>query len=232
MNGVLGCLSMFSFRRVFKITASLFVISFLLLIITYFYVELIAASFIKPAAVVDNSDVIIVPGALVYTNGQVSPMLEDRLISAYELYKLGKSNKIIVTGDHGQETYDEVNNMRKFLEQKGVPRIAILMDHAGFDTYDSLYRAREVFKVKSAIIVSQSFHVIRAVYTARRIGINAKGVIAQDITEYNKTYYSIREIGSRFKAFCLAEIVRPKPKFLGEPIPFWKDGTLTDDGRS
>ncbi len=179
-----------------------------------------------------ESDAIIVLGAYVYPNGRVSDMLADRLNYGYDLYRLKKASKIIVSGDHGRTDYDEVNAMRSYLQAKGVPREDIFMDHAGFNTYDSLYRLRDVFLVKKAIIVSQEYHVLRALYIAEKLGIEATGVGADTYVYPGMKYYRAREVGARAKAFIMAGILKAKPKYLGDTIPIWESGELTDDGKS
>jgi len=169
----------------------------------------------------------IVLGAKVYPNGAVSPIVYDRLLKGAELYKKGIVQKILVTGDHGQKEYDEVNTIRKHLEQLGVARRDIFMDHAGFSTYDSIYRARAVFEVSSAVIVTQNFHLARAVYMARKRGIDAEGYIADRRRYLYRRHYAIREYFARIKDFLLLNLFNPRPKYLGQPIPITGDGTET-----
>jgi SanA protein len=159
-------------------------------------------------------------------------MLKNRLDFGLEMYKLEKSDRIIVSGDNGKVTFDEVNAMRLYLESKGVPTEDIFMDHAGFNTYDSLYRARDVFKVNKAILVSQEYHLKRASYIAQRLGLETYSVPADTLLYPIMRYYRFREVGARVKAFLQAGIFKPKPKFLGDEIPVWKSGELTHDGKS
>lgn len=130
-------------------------------------------------------DAILVLGARVYTNGTPSPLLQDRLDYGYRLYQQGKAERIIVSGDHGQKEYNEVQAMKAYLLAKGVPEEHIFMDHAGFNTYDSLCRTKEVFQVKSLIICTQEFHMPRAVYIGRRLGIETYGYPAPDKEIYH-----------------------------------------------
>lgn len=174
------------------------------------------------------ADAIVVLGALVYADGSVSPIVRDRLETAYALYKAGKAPKILITGDHGQTSYDEVNTMRKYLEKKGVPPEDIFMDHAGFNTYDSMYRARAVFEVHSALVVTQAFHLPRAVYLSTQMGIVSQGVTADRVVYSDARYNELREMGARVKAF-LEATVHPKPTFLGPVIPIAGDGRATRD---
>jgi len=197
-----------------------------------FYIDRTGVEYLRVPDDVPQVDAIIVLGAYVFPDGTVSEMLRDRLDVGYHLYHLNKSSRILVSGDHGRKEYDEVNGMRKYLQSKGVPRENIFMDHAGFDTYDSLYRARDVFQVKNAVIVSQEYHLKRALYIARKLGIEAYGVSSDKYKYPGMKYYRAREVGARFKAFLQAGIFKPEPKYLGEAIPIWKSGELTDDGKS
>jgi len=214
-------------EKVKKIFIKLFVYGFTLILIIALavlginlYIHDIAAERIVSKENTINADAIIVLGAYVFPDGRVSDMLADRLDVGYELYRKNKALKIIVSGDHGRINYDEVNNMRKYLLKKGVQREDIFMDHAGFCTYDSLYRARDVFKVKKAIIVTQSYHLKRAIYIAQQLGIESNGV-ASDIRIYpGMEYYKIREIAARVKAFLQASVLHPKPKYKSTEVRY------------
>lgn len=174
------------------------------------------------------AEAVMVLGALVYPDGGVSMMVEDRLETAYDLYRSGKAKKILITGDHGQIDYDEVNTMRRYLEEKGVPPEDLFMDHAGFDTYDSMYRARDVFQARDVIVVTQRFHLPRALWIAGRLGLNPQGVVADRHRYFSGDYYEMREALARVKAF--GEVtVRRKPVYLGPVIPIHGDGRLTHD---
>lgn len=175
------------------------------------------------------ADAILVLGAYVHPNGQVSRMLKDRLDYGYELYVLGKAKKIIVSGDHGSKSYNEVKAMCEYLEGLGVPSEDIFMDHAGFNTYDSIYRMKAIFEVDKAIVVSQAYHAVRAAYIAKRLGIDVQSV-ASDTYVYEKMLlYRIREIGARVKAFWMAGITKPNPTYLGEVIPITGSGLKIRD---
>ncbi|MFT3885762.1 MAG: ElyC/SanA/YdcF family protein [Flavobacteriales bacterium] len=110
--------------------------------------------------------------------GDVSACLEERLAHALALYKAGSVQRLLLSGDHGRRGYDEVNTMKQWLMDRSVPLHHIFLDHAGFDTYDTMVRARDVFQVKDAVVISQAFHLPRAVYLARSLGIDAVGAIA------------------------------------------------------
>jgi SanA protein len=161
---------------------------------------------------------IIVLGARVYENGDPSNQLEDRLIVASELYKNGFGRKVLVSGDHGRTTYDEVNAMRDYLLSRGVRSSDIFLDHAGFRTYDTMVRAKKVFLVNDAYVVTQRYHLPRSVFLARRAGIDAHGVIADRRRYRNRVRDNIREILARAWAVIDCVIGR-EPKFLGQVIP-------------
>ena len=173
-------------------------------------------------------DCIFILGCGVYEDGTPSPMLYDRLGTGALLYDAGLAPKIIVSGDHGRENYDEVNTMRDVLVSMGVPEDDIFMDHAGFSTYDSLYRADYIFGVEKAVIVTQDFHLPRALYIAERRGIDAVGVSA-DLRAYAGVKYNYaREIPARIKDFFTCAF-GAKPKYLGEQISLDQSGSVTAD---
>lgn len=216
--------------KTFKVLIYIIIAAGLVLGITNAIVVSAANSRIVPQKDAKKADVIIVLGALVWSDGQPSYMLQDRLDVAYELYQAGAAPKILVSGDHGTKEYDEVNNMRKYLEGRGVLTENIFMDHAGFDTYATMYRARDVFMVKSAIIVTQRYHLYRAVYLANSMGLDIQGVACDRYKSQYQLYYDARELLARSKDF-FQEILKPKPKYLGEEIPISGSGILThDDG--
>jgi len=178
-------------------------------------------------------DVVIILGARVHSEDVVSSVLGDRLKTGYEVYAKGLAKKIIVSGDHGTEEYDEVLAMKKYLMNQGVPREDIFMDHAGFDTYDSMYRAKNVFCVESAIVVTQEYHLSRALYIGNAIGIESVGV-SSDLQEYeHMDNYLVREFFARNKAFFDTAIVQRSSKFLGETIPVQSaSGIETEDEKA
>jgi vancomycin permeability regulator SanA len=176
----------------------------------------------------DRVDCVIVPGALVYAD-RPSQMLQDRLDVALEIYRAGYTNRILVSGDHGRTDYDEVNIMRDYLLGLGVPPEHIFMDHAGFDTYDTLFRARDVFLVRTAILVTQEFHLIRALYIGEQLGLEVTGV-SSDRHDYGKArYYRLREYLARCKAFLDCRVFHARPTYLGETIPISGSGLATVD---
>ena len=176
-------------------------------------------------------DCAIVPGAKVWDDGVVSFMLQDRLDFAYNLYNQGTVKKILVSGDHGQNDYDEANAMREYLLGKGVTIEDIFMDHAGFDTYSTMTRAKEVFEVQSAVICTQKYHLYRAVYIARRKDIDVFGIPCDVYISAKLPYFKLRESAARIKAFWQVEISKPDP-ILGDKIPITGDGRITEDGKT
>ena len=180
------------------------------------------------AAALTDVDCILVLGCGVRENGQPSSMLQDRLTRGIELYRRGASPKLLMSGDHGREHYDEVNTMKRFAVEANVPSQDIFMDHAGFSTYESMYRAKEIFKAEKIIIVTQEYHLYRALYIAEKLGIEAYGVSA-DYRSYGGQFMrDVREILARCKDAATV-IVRPKPTYLGEPISLNGNGDITND---
>ena len=157
-----------------------------------------------------------------------SHMLEDRLLVGIELCKNGASEKLLMSGDHGRDEYDEVNVMKKFATDRGLDSEDVFMDHAGFSTYESMYRARDIFKAKKVLIVTQEYHLYRAIFVARRLGLDAHGVTS-DLRDYGgQIFRDIREILARNKDLVYT-IIKPEPTYLGEAIPVQGDGNATND---
>ena len=175
-----------------------------------------------------ETKVVLILGAKVYERGIMSGMFQDRVETAFDLYDKGKVEKILISGDHGREDYDEVNTAKDHLLDKGVDEEDIFLDHAGFDTYDSLYRAKEIFEVSSVIVVTQNFHLPRAVYIGRKLDLEIYGLSADRHLYANIDYNESREILSKVKAF-LDITLRAKPKFLGEKIPISGDSEKSWD---
>ena len=175
----------------------------------------------------ENIDCIIVLGAGIWGD-KPSPMLEDRLKEAISLYNQNISSKIIMSGDHGKEDYDEVNIMKEYAIKQGVRSEDIFMDHAGFSTYESMYRAKDVFEANKVVIVTQKYHLYRALYIAKQLGIEAYGVNSDPRKYVGSTYREAREIIARDKDFIKC-IFKPQPKYLGETIPVNGDGNITND---
>lgn len=220
-------------KRLFKIFIVLVIIGIVGICAAFGISEFVKSSvsdrLITPeeAAGLSDIDCIIVLGCRV--NGETpSPMLSDRLIRGVELYGMSAAPKLLMSGDHGRVSYDEVNAMKQFAIDRGVPSEDVFMDHAGFSTYETMYRAKEVFAAKRVIIVTQKYHLYRAVYIAEQLGLEAYGVDS-DLQSYIKQpYYNAREILARDKDFVKV-IFKPKPTYLGEVIPISGSGDLTND---
>ncbi|MEA4869343.1 MAG: ElyC/SanA/YdcF family protein [Christensenella sp.] len=174
-----------------------------------------------------KADAILVLGARVWDSGKPSGILEDRIITGISAYEAGGSDRLLMSGDHGQNEYDEVNAMKTYAIEQGVPSQNIFMDHAGFSTYESLYRARDIFQVKTVIIVTQRYHLYRALYVAERMGLTAYGIPADRHTYSGMPYFEAREILARVKDFFYT-LFMPLPTYLGAEIPISGDGNLTN----
>ena len=182
----------------------------------------------EQAAELSGVDCILVLGCKVHDDGTPSAMLRDRLLQSINLYQLGASAKLLMSGDHGQHRYDEVNAMKQFALDAGVPSQDIFMDHAGFSTYESVYRAKEIFGVDKILIVTQEYHLYRALYIAQQFDIEAYGV-ASDLDTYSGQFQrDVREVLARCKDFAMC-ILKPKPTYLGEAIPISGSGDATND---
>ena len=185
----------------------------------------------EEAAKLEDVDCILVLGCLVNDGGVPSDMLHDRLRQSVELYKMGAAPKLLMSGDHGREYYDEVDAMKIYAVGQGIASEHVFMDHAGFSTYESMYRAKEIFGVKKVIIVTQEYHLYRAVYIARSLGLDAYGVTSDYNRYLGQFRRDVREVLARVKDFGTS-ILKPEPTYLGETIPIWGDGNLTNDENS
>lgn len=227
------------FPKCFKFMIILLIVLFSLAVIVGIYALSVNAYMVnttkdkiltaEESAELDDVDCILVLGAGVQGT-TLSHMLEDRVKTGIQLYELGSAPKILMSGDHGQDDYDEVNAMKDYAKDKGVPSEDIFMDHAGFSTYESMYRARDIFGCKKIIIISQEYHLHRAIYVAEYLGLEAYGVDSQ-LRPYavdTNIYNTIREFLARNKEFIYVRL-EPKPTYLGEAIPINGNGDITND---
>lgn len=216
-------------KKIIKYLAIVLIIIILVVFGINFYVKSTTKNKIikESESKMENVDCILVLGAGIWGD-KPSPMLEDRLLQAISLYNNNASSKIIMSGDHGKENYDEVNIMKQFAIEKGIASENIFMDHAGFSSYESIYRAKEIFKVKKMIIVTQQYHLYRALYIAKQLGIEACGVASDPRQYVGATYRELREILARNKDFVKC-IFKPEPTYLGETIPVSGNGDFTND---
>ena len=185
----------------------------------------------EQAALLEDVDCIVVLGCQVKNDGTLSHMLEDRVKRGVALYHDGAAPKLLMSGDHGRENYDEVDAMKRYAVENGVPVADVFMDHAGFSTYETVYRAKEIFGAKKVIIVTQGYHLYRALYIAEQLGLEAWGVAADYRTYSGQTARDIREVLARCKDFAMC-ILKLEPTYLGETIPISGSGELTHDENS
>lgn len=173
--------------------------------------------------------VAIVLGAKIWGD-RPSHMLEDRLRTALALYESGRCEKILLSGAHDRDDYDEVGVMRSWLESRGVAPDDLYLDHAGLRTFDSMVRARQIFGVEQAIVISQAFHVPRAVYIGRRVGLEVIGVAAPPGYRYSRALQrknATRERLAGVRAWLDLNVLGTRPKFAGEPVDLDAPGRAT-----
>ena len=183
---------------------------------------------VEDATKLEDIDCVIVLGCQVKDDGSLSGMLKDRMWRALELYEAGVAPKLLMSGDHGREDYDEVGAMKNYAVENGVPSENIFMDHAGFSTYETMYRAKEIFEADKVVIVTQEYHLYRALYIAEQLGIEAYGIPSDFHNYAGQTMRECREILARCKDWAMC-IFKPEPKYLGEAIPVSGNGDLTND---
>ena len=180
----------------------------------------------EQAAELDGIDCIIILGCQVRADGTPSDMLRDRLTRGIELYTLGAAPKLLMSGDHGRVEYDEVGTMKQYAIDAGIPSADIFKDHAGFSTYETVYRAKEIFDAQRVIIVTQEYHLYRALYIAEKLGLEAYGVASDYHTYVGQSMREGREILARCKDFAIS-VWKPEPTFLGDVIPVSGSGDVT-----
>ena len=169
---------------------------------------------------------ILVLGCAVWADNQPSPMLKDRLDTAIELYKAGAAPKLLLSGDNSVVEYSEPDCMLQYTLAQGVPAEDIFLDYAGFSTYDSAYRAKTIFRAERLIVVTQKYHLFRALHTCDKLGITAKGVASNQRKYVGRFKREAREVLARDKDLVKV-IIKPEPTFLGEEIPIDGDGSVT-----
>ena len=183
---------------------------------------------VEKTANLEDVDCIIVLGCQVRDDGTLSHMLRDRLMRGLEVYHAGVAPKLLMSGDHGRKEYDEVNAMKQYAIENGVPSEHVFMDHAGFSTYETVYRAKEIFEADKVIIITQEYHLYRALYIADKLGLEAYGVSA-DLNKYaGQSMRDFREVLARCKDWAMC-IFKPEPTYLGESIPVNGNGDVTND---
>jgi SanA protein len=177
---------------------------------------------------IGEADCVLVLGAGIWPGNRPSPMLKERLDRGLELIQSGVSDTLLMSGDHGRVDYDEVNVMKQYAIDKGELSERIFMDHAGFSTYESMVRAKKVFGVEKVIIVTQSYHMSRALFIANAIGLEAYGVASDKQVFSGQFYRDIREVAARGKDYFTV-LLGIKPTYLGELIPISGSGDATND---
>lgn len=217
-------------RIALRITACLTVAALIFMIVCNIVVIAQGDKYLLPideAKKLENVDCIIVLGAGIRDDGSLSGVLEERVKAGAELYLNGASERILVSGDHSREDYNEVGAMKDYMISRGISADVVFTDHAGFDTYDTMYRAKEVFQAEKVIIVTQDFHISRAVFIARSLGLEAYGVASDEGNRYTNIKNEIREFCARPK-YTLDAIFKPEPTYLGEAIPIWGEASASD----
>lgn len=223
-------------KRIIKLAKRLFIFGFISIVLIVIIAWRINAHIVKSTQthIVENvaqaepAYTAIVLGSLVFNENKVSGTVRHRCDKAIELYQAGKVKRLLVSGDHGTKAYDEVNAMKNYLVKMGVPEKDIFMDHAGFNTYDTMVRAKKVFQVDDAIVVSQDFHLARSLYIAQHAGLNAQAIAAKDSQHLNLKWITNREILARVKSY-LEVVINRDPKFLGEVIPITGNSSASFD---
>lgn len=216
-------------RKFLNLTVFTILALVLLVIILQFHINRSSRDLIfENANDLEPTYVGLVLGASVRPDKSLSPILQDRVDKAYELYHKGIIKKFLLSGDHGQKDYDEVNAMRRYLNDKGVPNEDIFLDHAGFDTYDSMYRAREVFQVDKAIVITQKFHLPRAIYVGEKMGLELQGYVADNREYPGNTHFTRREWLANIKAWIELNIEK-SPTYSGKAIPITGSSSPSHD---
>ena len=221
---------MFILRKLLALVLIVAVIAAIASVVLSFYVKLNVRDRLlteDKLCALEGVDCILVLGAGV-TGSEPSGALRDRLAEAVALYKKGAAPKLIMSGDHARGGYDEVNVMKEYAVSEGVPSQDVFMDHAGLSTYDSVYRARDIFQAKRIIIVTQRYHTYRALYIAKRLGVEAYGVDAELLEREGTFVRELREIAARAKD-AVKCVFKPEARILGEAIPVNGDGNVTND---
>lgn len=217
-------------KRTMGIFISLLIVSLVIVILAISNVNSYKKYIYNIEDIPKGKDAIIVLGAGVKNDGTPSDILADRLETSIEVYNEGAAGALILSGDHGREEYNEVGAMKDYVLKNNIDESIVFMDHAGFSTYDTMYRAKEIFKVKSAIIVTNEYHLPRALYIARKLGIEAYGVKSDKRGYQLMDSYKKREALAKLKDFAYVNILKPEPKFLGDAIPVsTSDGRLTEE---
>ena len=204
------------FEKMIKILLILIVVIIIFILWAFFSVQYKYKSLIYSMEQVPKKPVALILGAGVFPGGVPSPILADRVYTGVELYRAGRVKKLLMTGDNSLKDYDEPTVMKDYAIKLGVPEEDIVLDYAGFRTYDSLYRARDIFSLTDIIIVTQDFHLSRSLYISNKLGVSAVGVCADRREYLYMNWNKFREFFASVKAFIEVNITKPKPFFLGK----------------
>jgi vancomycin permeability regulator SanA len=208
-----------NYRRLVRRVLRILLLAALIPPVALLYVSLSTAGYrYEQPANLQPTRVAMIFGAGVRPDGRPSPMLAERVEAGVALYQSGMVQKLLMTGDNSRVEYDEVTAMKQYAMDRGVPERDITLDYAGFSTYESCYRAQPIFGVSEAILITQRFHLARAVYTCRTLGVQASGLAVPDWERYPRltvASYIVRESLAMIKALIELHITRPAPTFLG-----------------
>ncbi len=207
---------------ILRVIFFLLILAPILIALPRVFTGLYARSHIVDFLKVQPAPVAIVFGAGLWRDGSPTPVLRDRVETAVDLYFSGKVEKLLMSGDNSRPDYNEPEAMRAYALSLGVPDAAVTLDYAGRRTYDTCYRARDIFGIRKAVLVTQSFHLPRALYTCNVLGISASGVAA-DRRDYRRgalAYWNLREVPASLVALWEVHISRPLP-VLGDPEPIF-----------
>ena len=206
-------------KKVFRFIAIVFGAVLLIIILTSVIIKLKTAPYIyRDLKQAPKAQVAVILGAAILKDGGPSPILRERVDQAQALYEEGKVEKILVTGDNSTLAHNEVNPVRLYLLENNISNQDIFLDYAGFDTYSSMYRARDIFLADSMMVVSQSFHLPRALFIARALGLNAYGLEADQGESHYLLKNYVREMLANVKA-VFDVVSQREPKYLGDEIP-------------
>lgn len=219
-------------KKIFKILIILIIIGIIavggIFMVNWYVKNSTKNKILEDYSNINDIDAILILGCEVKPDGSLSLMLKDRLDKGIELYNKAVAPKVIVSGDHGQDNYDEVNAMKNYMIENGVPSQDIFMDHAGFATYDSMYRAKYIFGVNKCIVVTQEYHLYRSIYIGNAIGMETYGAPTKKIDYAGQTARNLREILARDKDFVKC-IFKPEATYMGDTIPVSSNGDITND---
>ncbi len=214
------------FHLTFRILFVLLIAAILVLGIPRLYMILSTSKKMFQVADAPTRRAAVVFGAGLQRDGTPSPVLRDRVETAADLYFAGKIEKILLSGDNRFLDYNEPGSMMEYALSLGVPREALVLDYAGRRTYDTCYRAKAIFGLEDVLLVTQSFHLARALFTCQNLGLNSIGVIS-DRREYmrsSKLSWEAREVPASLVAMWDVWVAHPEP-VLGDKEPIFPDPT-------